>query len=680
MLFSKRPRTHRSRRQRTHRVEALESRRLLTSYLVDTIVDNPAALIGDGAISLREAINAASSNAPFGDAPAGQGGGVVDTISFDASLNGQTIVLGGEELVVSDQLSVIGLGQDDLTISGNDASPIFMVKSDVILDLSELTLTGGAGYEGGGIYNEGTLNMANSALINNSASYQGGAVFNAGTFNLVNGTFSGNESGTQGGAIKNGADGKLTIADSTFSENTAGSSGGAIDSFYGFVAATGWLDITNTTFDSNSGSNGGAIYNWLPAQISESTFVGNSARSTGGAFANRFANSSYLTTIVNSSFTNNDAGLYGGAIDNTGATMEIENSTLNDNFAGREGGAIENYFGNLTVTNSTISGNSTDRTGGGIWNLGTLKLTSSTLVANRADADGNAVGDGGGIYDDGSSSPPVIHNTIVGGNLLGALLAEAASDIVGSMDGSSSHNLIGDAATAGGLTDATNGNIVGSAGVGTLDITNVLDLTLADNGGASLTHALLPNGLAVNAGENTLAVDADGKPLENDQRGDGFDRIVDVTVDIGSFELPPQAQIIEIDVKPDSDPNSINLANNGVIAVSILTTDDFDAASVDANTVQFANARAVHHSLEDVDGDGDLDMVLHFRVQDTNLAEIYADLLSEGSESNHQSFAVALTGATLGGTSFTGSDGVDMFFSGKALRDLLNELALTGVL
>ena len=39
-----------------------------------------------------------------------------------------------------------------------------------------------------------------------------------------------------------------------------------------------------------------------------------------------------------------------------------------------------------------------------------------------------------------------------------------------------------------------------------------------------------------------------------------------------------------------------------------------------------------------------------------------------------------MTGATLDGTSFTGSDGVDMFFSGKALRDLLSELALGGVL
>jgi predicted outer membrane repeat protein len=526
----------------TLRIETLEARRLLTSYVVDTLIDNPAAVAAevDGAVSLREAISAANSNAIFGDAPAGQSGGTVDAIAFDTSLSGQTIVLGGQELTVSDHLSISGLGQSDLAISGNDASPILIVDFGVTADVSGVTITGGSAYDGGGIYNEGTLNVANSALINNSASDQGGAVFNDGTFNLVNGTFSGNTSGTQGGAIKNGADGKLTIADSTFSENTAGSSGGAIDSFHGFGAATGSLDITNTTFESNSGSNGGAIYNWLPAHIEGSRFVGNSARGTGGAFANRFANSSYLTTINASTFENNEAGLYGGAIDNTGASMEITNSTLSGNTAGREGGAIENYFAGLKVINSTISGNSTNRTGGGIWNLGTLQITSSTLVANRANANGDTRGDGGGIFDDGSSSAPVIHNTIIGGNLVGAPLADAASDVVGALDGSSSHNLIGNAATSGGLADTVNGNIVGNGGIGTLDITAVLDPTLADNGGPTLTHALLPSGLAVNAGENTLAVDASGNPLEHDQRGDGFSRIVDATVDIGAFELPPQ--------------------------------------------------------------------------------------------------------------------------------------------
>ena len=81
----------------------------------------------------------------------------------------------------------------------------------------------------------------------------------------------------------------------------------------------------------------------------------------------------------------------------------------------------------------------------------------------------------------------------------------------------------------------------------------MLDPNLADNGGPTLTHALVPGGLAVNAGDNSKAVDADGNPLDYDQRGEGFARIVDGTVDIGAFEIPPPPQVVQIDIKPGSE-------------------------------------------------------------------------------------------------------------------------------
>ena len=54
--------------------------------------------------------------------------------------------------------------------------------------------------------------------------------------------------------------------------------------------------------------------------------------------------------------------------------------------------------------------------------------------------------------------------------------------------------------------------------------------------------------------------------------------------------------------------------------------------------------------------------------------------MADDSDSSHQSLAVSLAGATLDGTSITGSDGVDVFFSGKALREMLYDLAVAGVL
>ena len=142
--------------------------------------------------------------------------------------------------------------------------------------------------------------------------------------------------------------------------------------------------------------------------------------------------------------------------------------------------------------------------------------------------------------------------------------------------------------------------------------------------------------------------------------------------------LPPQEVII--DVKPGSDPNSINVESNGQISVAVFTTEDFDAATIDASTVVFAGAYAMQSALEDVDGDGDLDMVLHFRTEETNLRELYdllfaADLDADGIiDSTRQEAEVSLEGETLNDIIFQGFDSLDLMLRGRALRELLDEM------
>jgi hypothetical protein len=361
----------------------------------------------------------------------------------------------------------------------------------------------------------------------------------------------------------------------------------------------------------------------------------------------------------------------------------LRNSTVSGNSAEWDGGAIENYSATVKLFNCTISGNSAGGLGGAIDNWrGTVQSTNATIVMNRADADGNGSGSGGGIYNYKTPSATLLNNTLLAGNLLGAAGSDSPNDLTGvDVDSASAHNLIGDATTAGGLTHGANGNVVGNAGSGTIDVTKVLAPNLADNGGPTQTHALVRGGLAVNAGDNSKAIDTDGNPLAYDQRGESFGRISAGSVDIGAFEVQPS-----IDVKPGTDPNSINLASNGVIAVAIFTTGEFDASLVDASTVLFAGACAVHSGLEDVDGDGDLDMVLQFRVQDTNLLEVYADLVADDIEhdgvldSNRQTAAVSLTGQTVTDEYFESLDEMDLFLSGRNLRDFLEDLVAAGAI
>lgn len=103
---------------------------------------------------------------------------------------------------------------------------------------------------------------------------------------------------------------------------------------------------------------------------------------------------------------------------------------------------------------------------------------------------------------------------------------------------------------------------------------------------------------------------------------------------------------VDIDVKPGSDPNSINLGSKGVVPVAILTTDDFDSGSVDPVSVLFADAYPLSWVMEDIDHDGDMDLLFHFKTRELNLDE--------------NSLDATLTGTTFGGVSIIGKDSVNI--------------------
>lgn len=78
-------------------------------------------------------------------------------------------------------------------------------------------------------------------------------------------------------------------------------------------------------------------------------------------------------------------------------------------------------------------------------------------------------------------------------------------------------------------------------------------------------------------------------------------------------------RIVDIDIKPGSEPNSINLKSKGVTPVAVLTDQFFNAKDVVIDSILFAGASPDKGKFEDIDKDGDLDLILHFNTQSFQL-------------------------------------------------------------
>jgi hypothetical protein len=108
---------------------------------------------------------------------------------------------------------------------------------------------------------------------------------------------------------------------------------------------------------------------------------------------------------------------------------------------------------------------------------------------------------------------------------------------------------------------------------------------------------------------------------------------------------------VRIDIKPGSDPNSINLGSKGNIPVAIFSAADFDARTVDPITVALEGAGVKvkgngtpMSSFKDFDGDGRLDIVVHVYTENLELETGDAE--------------ASLTGTTFDAVEFMGTDSV----------------------
>lgn len=205
-----------------------------------------------------------------------------------------------------------------------------------------------------------------------------------------------------------------------------------------------------------------------------------------------------------------NAAFYGGGIHNLNGTVMISNSTITDNWAVNGGGIA--HSGTMTIFNSTVSGNSAEgnSAGAGIKTSGTTNLNNVTITNNSADLGGSGAGISGNAN---------VKNTIIAGNT-----ADNGNPDCQGILNSQGYNLIQntDGCTING---DTTGNITGQNAN--------LDL-LEDNGGSTLTHALLPGSPAIDAG-NPAAPGSGGNACEaTDQRG--ISRPQGISCDMGAYE------------------------------------------------------------------------------------------------------------------------------------------------
>lgn len=453
----------------------------------------------DGDCSLREAIKAANTNAQVDQCRAGK-----DTETDHIKLaNGSlySLVISGSSEDASDtgDLDVINntFGLDlVLEASNNGAATISQdaatddrvihVLTGARAEIDGITITnGGNVFLGGGIYNQGTLQLSQSIVQSCAASTGGGGIYNAGTLNMVGSGITANTCPTGAGIYNNSI---TSISGSSAIYQHNGNTGAGIYNH-------GTLTFSASSIYNNSATtNGGGIYNDSLADIDGSQVYGNSATS-GGGIHNAAAGS--LTVEASSSIYKNSATNSGGGIYSAG-TMDIENGTViggdsslgNQNTAGIGGGIyISGATG--TIDASTVGGNSATSQGGGIATNFSANLTiqnGSTIGSNDPHFGNHSSGNGGGICN--TASTLNITNSSVMGN-------DATSAGGGLFNGDTTPATI----TGGTFSDnqaGTTGGGISNIGILTVQTGATLQNNSAQYGGA------IHNSLTLNLNASTV--------------------------------------------------------------------------------------------------------------------------------------------------------------------------------
>ena len=569
-----------------------------TTFAVDSTVDEVDVSPGDGvcdqgtgSCTLRAAIMEANA-LPGADTVEIPSGTYTLTLAGTDENGGAT-----GDLDITEDLTIAGAGAGVTIVDGNSIDRVFHVVGSANVEIHDLTITGGEAETGGGIHTEYDLAIFDSIFGGNLATFRGGGVFSdsPGLLTITRTVFTGNSADAAGGGLY-AVGGTLEVSESAFTDNEA-----PFDAA-GLVAINGTgpelIEVTNSDFTGNIGrglfivaqdgvlqdleihdNTGGGAGAWAVGNglvdATRLNVTGNTNVSNGGGlqFSSSFPSSE---VHLSSSTVSDNSAWYGAGIDNS-ALLTVTDTVISGNTAETiYGGGLFNA-NEFVLNNVEITGNSAPNDdGGGIWSTGAATINNSTISGNGANngggiynsagpmtitattiTDNTSTSRGGGIHN--IDGPVNLLNTIVAGNT-----APDGPDIFGSVI-SLGHNLLGDDTDATGSIDGLNGDIVGTGG-------SPVDPELgplADNGGPTQTHALLPGSPVIDAGDSSVI----GPPLNlaTDQRG--LSRLSGAAVDIGAFEsqsapvkLDDQVKILGFETTYD--PTPVNGAPSGIYSVT----------------------------------------------------------------------------------------------------------------
>ena len=339
-------------------------------------------------------------------------------------------------------------GADTITFATN------MSGATINLGGTELSITEALTIDAAPLAANVTINAQQQSRIFNITA-------TSGDFTLAGLTLTGGQAiASYGGAIRSITSGNLTINEAVITGNLT-----VYPAWHGGgIHAVGPVTITQSTVSGNSaGGSGGGIFAGNGVTLTQSTVSGNSTNSGadgGGIFAIAAVTLTQSTVSGNSSNGNgtNGGGIFGGGVTLHQSTVS-GNKALGPNF-NNSGGGIHSIAG-VTVSQSTVANNYATSLGGGINQVNglsnhLLSITGSIIAGNGA---------GSGVSPDLSLDPQSV-----------------------AVAGSVSHSLIGNISGSGVTASTGTGNL--------LDVDPLLG-PLADNGGPTQTHALLPGSPAI---------------------------------------------------------------------------------------------------------------------------------------------------------------------------------------